>query len=256
MTTEAKGTPQRDVESTWAKPVDKLKVSDAGAGINLNVDGRQLSSPLRGFGQMWQKTYRIRLEGSNIDPQDLVKAWKENFPKFWPEGYRFYGRVGGMQPGDVALLNLAGPGGVKGPGGMPLISTGVMVIYADEESFSFMTPEGHMFAGMITFSGYQEGGTVAQIQALIRANDPLYEISFRLGFGHKSEDAFWHQTLQNLAAFFDASGSVTQENILVDSHVQWSQAGNLWQNAAIRTGLFLVMAPARWLKGIFKREVA
>ena len=27
-----------------------------------------------------------------------------------------------------------------------------MVIYADDESFSFMTPQGHMFAGMITFS--------------------------------------------------------------------------------------------------------
>jgi hypothetical protein len=254
MTAEIKGPPQRDVESNWARPVDKLKVSAAGAGINLNVDGRQLSSPLRGFGQMWQKTYRIRLEGASVDPQDLVKAWKENFPQFWPEGNRFYGRVGGMQPGDVALLNLAGPGGVQGPGGMPLISTGVMVIYADEESFSFMTPEGHMFAGMITFSAYQESGTVAQVQALIRANDPLYEISFRLGLGHKMEDAFWQQTLENLAAFFGASGSVTQQNVLVDARLQWSQAGNLWHNAAIRTGIYLALAPVRWVKGIFKRE--
>ena len=108
MTSEINGSPQRDVESTWARPVDKLKISAAGAGINLNVDGRQLSSPLRGFGQMWQKTYRIRLEGASVDPQDLVRAWKENFPQFWPEGNHFYGRVGGMQPGDVALLNLAG----------------------------------------------------------------------------------------------------------------------------------------------------
>jgi hypothetical protein len=254
MTSEGKGSPQRDVESTWAKPVDRLKVSDAGAGINLNVDGHHLSSPLRGFGQMWQKTYRIHLEGVNIDPQEVVKTWKENFPKFWPEGNRFYGRVGDMQPGDVALLNLAGPGGVQGPRGMPLISTGVMVIYADDESFSFMTPEGHIFAGMITFSAYQEGGTVAQVQALVRANDPLYEIGFRLGFGHKSEDAFWGQTLQNLAAHFGAHGVVTQEVVLVDPRLQWSQAGNLWQNAAIRTGLYMALAPARWVKGIFTHE--
>ena len=37
------------------------------------------------------------------------------------------------------------------PGGMKL-STGVMVLYADDESFTLMTPQGHMFAGWITFS--------------------------------------------------------------------------------------------------------
>jgi hypothetical protein len=31
-------------------------------------------------------------------------------------------------------------------GGMKL-STGVFVLYADEDSFTFMTPQGHMFAG-------------------------------------------------------------------------------------------------------------
>ena len=41
------------------------------------------------------------------------------------------------------------------PGGMK-VKTGVMVLYADEESFTLMTPEGHMFAGWITFSAYQE----------------------------------------------------------------------------------------------------
>ena len=130
------------------------------------------------------------------------------------------------------------------------------MIYADEESFSFMTPEGHMFAGMITFSAFEEDGTVAQVQTLIRANDPIYEISFRLGFGNKSEDAFWRQTLENLAAFFGASGEVTQENVLVDSRMQWSHARNVWQNAFIRTGIYLALSPLRWLKGVLRREGA
>ena len=51
---------------------------------------------------------------------------------------------------------MAGPGGMTAPGGGPLISTGVMVIFADDESFSFMTPQGHMFAGMITFSAERD----------------------------------------------------------------------------------------------------
>ena len=46
----------------------------------------------------------------------------------------------GINPGDVALLDLAVGGGVK-------LSTGVFVLYADTESFTLMTPQGHMFAG-------------------------------------------------------------------------------------------------------------
>ena len=51
----------RDTDS-WAKPVNKLTTPDMPTGaVNLNVAGRQLSGPLMGFGQMWQKTYRIPL---------------------------------------------------------------------------------------------------------------------------------------------------------------------------------------------------
>ena len=62
------------------------------------------------------------------------------------------------------------------------LSTGVMVLYADDESFTLMTPEGHMFAGWITFSAAGDGeATVAQAQLLIRANDPLYEVGAHAG---------------------------------------------------------------------------
>ena len=41
----------------WAKMVSRLKVSQVPDGAtNLNVDGRQLTSPIQGFGKMWQKT--------------------------------------------------------------------------------------------------------------------------------------------------------------------------------------------------------
>lgn len=136
------------------------------------------------------------------------------------------------------------------PGGAT-VSTGIRVIYADDESFSFMTPEGHMFAGMITFSAEVIGNqTIVQIQALIRANDPIYEMSFRLGFGHKAEDQFWHQTLHNLAAHFDRTGEVTQRNVVVDKNVQWSNAKNVWQNAAIRTALY---TPVHITKRVLRR---
>lgn len=243
MTNQESLSRKAEVESTWAKPVDTLHVDGVPVdAINLNVEGRHLTGPIRGFGQMWQKTYRVSLKGSNVNPQDVISTWKENFPRYWPGDNRFYGSLTSISPGEVAVLNLKAPGGMR-------LSTGIMVIYADNESFSFMTPEGHMFAGMITFSADEEEGiTLVQVQVLIRASDPLYELGCRLGVVHKQEDEFWRGTLQNLAAEFGVEGQVEQHNILVDPRMQWKEAGNIWHNAAIRSGLY---APVAWVRKLF-----
>lgn len=233
--------------ANWAVPVDTMDVHDIpNSAINLNVQGKKPMSPLQGFGQLWQKTYRIRLEGITITPQEVIKEWKAHFPDFWPKGNNFYGPLQGVKPGEVAVLNLAMPGGAK-------LSTGIRVIYADEESFSFMTPQGHMFAGMNTFSAFDDNGvTVIQIQALVRAGDPIFEMSFRLKFGHKAEDAFWHDTLRNMARHFGSDNQEpTQTNICVDKKVQWSEAKNVWHNAMIRTAIYM---PVHFTKRMFNKE--
>jgi hypothetical protein len=38
-----------------------------------------------------------------------------------------------------------------------------------------------------------------------------------------------------------------QRNVLVDPRVQWSEARNLWHNAAMRTALYMPVAIARKL---------
>ncbi len=243
MTTQDESSPSTPATASgWAKPVDKLTMGAVPTGaINLNVNGKQVTGPLKGFGQLWQKTYSVRLTGSDIAPEELIKVWKAEFPNFWPDGNRFYGAAGQIEPGDVALLNISGPGGST-------ISTGILVIFADDESFSFMTPQGHIFAGMITFSAHEdEGVTVAQIQALVRASDPLYELGCRVGVAHKSEDAFWHGTLRSLAARFGVNGTVQQRTTLVDPRMQWSAAGDIWHNAAVRTTLYAPVNIARRL---------
>ena len=224
--------------ASWAQPVSKLAVPELPSeATNLNVEGRKVVGPLQGFGQMWQKTYLVRLSGTAVTPAEVIKAWKENFGEFWPEGNRFYAPITGIAPGEVAVLNLS-------TGGMPL-STGVMVIFADEESFTFMTPEGHMFSGWITFSAYEKDqATVAQAQLLIRANDPLYEVGFRLG-GSKAEDKFWVQTLGSLASYFGVEGQVQTTATCIDPRRQWSQAKNIWHNAAIRSSIYTALAPLR-----------
>ena len=129
-------------EANWAQSGSKLKVDRTPTGaVNLNVEGRQVVGPLQGFGQLWQKTYRVRLSGAEVSARELIKTWKENFEKFWPEGSRFYAPIAGIAPGEVALVNLTQPGGM-------VLSTGIMVLYADDESFTFVTPEGHMPLGL------------------------------------------------------------------------------------------------------------
>ena len=241
MTSESSGPEEGEPRgaANWAQPVSKLTVSELPSeAINLNVEGRKVVGPLQGFGQMWQKTYWVRLSGTAVTPAEVIKAWKENFAEFWPGRNRFYAPLTGIAPGEVAVLNLTTPGG------MPL-STGVMVIFADDESFTFMTPEGHMFSGWITFSAYeQDQATVAQTQLLIRANDPLYEVGFRLG-GSKAEDKFWNQTLGSLASYFSVEGQVQTTITCVDPKRQWSQAKNIWHNAAIRSSIYTALAPLR-----------
>lgn len=237
------------VEDTWAKPVDKLSVGVAPTdAVNLNVEGRHLTSPLNGFGQLWQKTYRVQLAEVDVSPQEVVKIWKAKLPEFMPDNSRFYPSLSGVKPGEILLINATLPGI---PGGMP-VSTGVLILYADDESFSVMTPEGHPEAGFNTFSAYQEDGiTTAQIQSLARANDPIFEFGFRFLGGSKQQESIWQHVLTQLSNSFGVRDPKIEINkICVDTKLQWSQAGNIWHNSVIRTTISM---PGRMVKKIFNR---
>ena len=79
----------------------------------------------------------------------------------------------------------------------------------------------------------------------MRANDPIYEIALRLG-GQQQEDAFWEHTLKSLAAEFGVKEPVQIKTICVDPRLQWFQAKNIWQNAAIRTLFYKLGTSICW----------
>lgn len=227
----------------WAKPTPELHLGDVPLGaLNLNVEGRRVAGLVGGFGRMWRKTYRVALEGLETTPEDVVRTWKESFGSFWPRRTRFYAPLSGIAPGEVALLNVEGPVHVRA-------ATGVLVAYVDDVSFTYMTPEGHPFAGMITFSASAEDGVlVAQVQAYIRAQDPLYELGMALG-GHRAEDAFWGQTLRNLARSLGVSDPrPTTKRECLDRRRQWRYARGIRYNAVLRSAAYLVSAPFRALR--------
>jgi hypothetical protein len=210
----------RSEQGHWASNRDRLEVGDrVGSGAG-SVDGRRLSGPLQGFGKLWQKTYRVRLDDLEVTPEEVVATWRARYGEFWPEDTRFTPPLAGVEPGEVGLIT-ARAGGLT-------LSTGVLVLYADDRSFSFLTPEGHPFAGMITFSADEDddGTTAAQVQVLLRAHDPLVEMGLALG-GHRKEDRMWQHTLRQLGRAFGADPAVETHVTCVDRRRQWRRFGNV-----------------------------
>lgn len=234
----------RSDAGNWAKPVRTLTSKAVPAGVmDLNVTGRRVAGAGTGFGQLWQKSFSVRLDGATVTPREVIRAWRENFGDFWPKGQRMFLPATGIVPGEVGVIN------AKPMPGVPSMATGVLVIYADDESFSFMSPEGHPFAGPLTFSAADEGGvTVVKVDELTRASDPFWELAMMMPIGQRMQNDIWRGTLRNIAKRFGVEAQVEERIVCVDRRRQWSQAKNIWQNAAIRSTFYMIGAPVRKLR--------
>jgi anti-anti-sigma factor len=228
---------QRDT-TNWAKPLPKITVTEVPNGAtNLNVGNRRAVGPMEGFGQMWEKIYQQPLVGSKTTPAEAIKSMKENFPKLQPPQNRFYPSSAGIQPNEVVLISSSTPGGP--------VHTGVVILYADDESFTFITPQGHPESGWVSFHAFEQNqGTVVQIIGLARANDPVYEMAFRL-VGAKFQERIWRHVLSSLATHLGVEPQVNVIKTCVDKKMQWSQMTNLWYNAQIWSLLYTVLSPLR-----------
>ncbi len=227
----------------WAGNVAHIAVGDVPAeAMNINANGRKVTSPVNGFGRLWEKRYRFQIKNSAMEPQKIISLWRKEFPDFWPKGNRLFTSGGApIVPGATALLNLS-------VGGLLVLATGIIVIYADDHSFCFSTVRGHMLCGWINFNSFRKNDqTIIQVHPLFRAADPLMELGFRLGAA-RQEDQFWHRTLRNLAARLGVEGQVEQTNALIDPRLRWGEFGNILHCGAIRSSLHM---PLYLLKRIF-----
>jgi pyruvate/2-oxoglutarate dehydrogenase complex dihydrolipoamide dehydrogenase (E3) component/anti-anti-sigma regulatory factor len=168
----------------WAQPAAAISIDAPITGArNLNVNGRRAVGPVNGFGQLCQIIFRLYIKGEAITPEAAIAALKQNFPSFQPSFNRFYPYPAGIAPGEIVLIDAMTPGGP--------VSTGVMVLYADDRSFTFCCPQGHPESGFVTFSAHEDDGrTIVQVLGLARANDPLYEAAYSL-MGSKIQGRIW-----------------------------------------------------------------
>lgn len=249
VTSQPEASPKPDRSNSWAAPTHHVTVTGAPKeAMNINVEGRHLVSPLQGFGQLWQKTFKIQLPGVDKTPAQVMGEWKANFQKFQPPENRFYPTMAGIKPGEAILIEGKVPPLPGLPSIMP-VATGVMVLYADDESFTVMNPEGHPLCGWNTFSVFEDDGMLyAQVLEQSRPSDPLYELFFRYLGSSAQQDKIWIHVLTALAESYGIQGQVEAEHRLLDSTIQWGEAKNITKSAAIRTVFYVLGTPVRWAK--------
>jgi len=215
-------------DAGWAPRVKRLHVIERPEGaFTKNMDKRRIVGQLQGFGQMWEKTYWLNIKKPGLKTEDVIKAMQEHFLEFQPSVNSFYPTSKGIAPGEMIFIDSKTPGGI--------VSTGVMVLYIDDRSFSFITPHGHPEAGWITFSVKEQDDSIyAQIQGLVRASDPFFEMAFIIA-GSKFQETIWKHVLSSLAKYLGAEENVQMKKYRPSTDLQWSKFGNLWYNSQIRS---------------------
>ena len=217
--------------------------------LTENVEGRTATRPEDGFGKLWHKRYWIRLAGSTITRGELIEVWKARYTEFWPKGSRLYQPPDGLEQGDVAAADLAMIGGTR-------VGTGIVVTGERDTAFTFASLQGHTFNGTITFTGRDDGDvTVAQVEVVARASDPLYELFMPLG-GHWHENRFWQSSLRALARHFGVEARPEMSMECLDTRRNWRNAGNIVHNAFLHTTAYLVARPFRQLSRRLRSRVA
>jgi len=234
----------------WAKPTPRIEVEQVPPGAtNINIEGRKRSGALHGFGRLWQKTYRVRLEGVGKTPVEIMQVWREKFADFQPPENHFYPPMTGIKPNDVLFISAKVPAFPGSPNILP-VNSGVTVLYVDDNQFTVMTPEGFPVSGWNTFSVLEDEDDipVAQVQSLERSSDPIYEMFDRYFGAAAQQEKIWKTVLGNLAAHLGVNGEVTFDKVCVDPKVQWGAAKNLTKNAGAYTVLYVLGTPVRWVK--------
>jgi hypothetical protein len=218
--------------------------------LETNVEGREISGPDDGFGKLWHKQFWIRLDGATVTPEELIEVWKARYTEFWPKGSHLYQPPDGLEQGDVAAADLAMIGGTR-------VGTGIVVTDVSDTSFTFSTLQGHTLSGTITFSGKDDAGvTVAHVDVVMRASDPIYEIGMPLG-GHHHENKFWEASLSALANFFGVNAEAEMSMVCLDTHRKWRNVTNIVHNAFLHTYFQLAARPfGRLARGMRSRGTA
>jgi hypothetical protein len=175
---EVEGDPQDDAPPPW--PVDLER-----SGVQGHEDGA---------GPLFRRRYRVRIQGSDLAPEELVDRVAAEPDAVAPSEFATFQKVRGepeqMRVNDEYRVRMAGPW--DGP---------VRVAKRERAMFRLVTLEGHLEAGQIEFRANEEDELVVfEIESWARSKDRLTDLLYdRLRMSKEVQLHMWTSTLERIA---------------------------------------------------------
>jgi hypothetical protein len=173
-----------EVEGSWAKDHPPLVPED--------VDREEIQWPHDGSGPHFRRCYGVRIEGSDIPAEELIRRVMENPDRAAPSEFATFQKVrgdpGSLQVNDEFVVRMPGPW--DGP---------VRVASTSPRSFRFVTLAGHLEAGQIEFRASGENGVEFEIESWARSGDRLSELLYdRLRISKEIQFHMWTSFLEKV----------------------------------------------------------
>jgi Domain of unknown function (DUF1990) len=174
---------------------------DAPPPLPDGVARDEVQDPSDGAGPLFHRVYRARIRESDIAPEQLVAAITSDPDRVAPSEFASFNKVlgdeGAMAVGDEYVVRMPGPW--DGP---------VRVVERTPTSFRFVTLDGHLEAGQITFQATRGELLEFRIESWARAGDRLSNLLYdRLRMSKEVQLHMWTSVLERVAEL--AGGRLT-----------------------------------------------
>jgi uncharacterized protein DUF1990 len=179
----------------------RREVAEPEAGAHMpgayppTVDATEVQSVDDGVGPLFHRRYEVRIRRSDLDPEELMAALKQNLNAVAPTTFARFQRVLGdgesLATGDEYVVRMPGPW--DGP---------VRVIDDTVSSFRLATLDGHLEAGQIEFraSSEDDDRLCFTIESWARSADRLSDFLYhRVGMAKEVQLHMWISFLEGVA---------------------------------------------------------
>jgi uncharacterized protein (UPF0548 family) len=174
---------------TTRRELPGARAEDSPPPLPARASLEDIQRPEDGAGPLFHRRYRVRIEGAEASPEDLIGELRRDPNRFAPSEFASFQRVGGdgeMEEGDVYVVRMPGPW--DGP---------VRVVEVTPTSLRLATLEGHLEAGQIEFRAEQRSGLVFTIESWARSGDRLSNLLYdRVRMAKEVQLHMWTSVLE------------------------------------------------------------
>ena len=169
----------------------------------------EVQHPPDGVGPLFHRIYRARIREARVGPQELIEAVTADLDRVAPSEFASFTKVlgedGTMAVGDEYVVRMPGPW--DGP---------VRVVDRTPTSFRFVTLDGHLEAGQISFAAERGELLEFSIESWAQSGDRLSNLLYHhLRMSKEVQLHMWTSVIERVA---DLSGGRLTGGIEIRTH--------------------------------------